>query len=57
MEFLSFTEFSHYVTGVYMVVGIGVLGLTAYILFNSQKQRTRLKRLEVQVKKTAKNEK
>ncbi len=46
MEFLSFTEFEHYVTGVYVVVTIGVLGLTAYTLFNSQKQRRRLKDLE-----------
>ena len=56
MEFLSFTEFPHYVTGVYVVVSIGVFGLTAYILFNSQKQLTRLKRLEAQAKKTAKDE-
>lgn len=57
MDFLSFTEFPHYVTGVYVVVSLGVLGLTAYILINSQKQRARLKRLENQIKKTAKNEK
>lgn len=57
MEFLNFTEFPHYVTGVYVVVSIGVLGLTAYILVNSQKQRARLKRLEKQAKNTAQNEK
>lgn len=46
MDFLSFTEFEHYVTGVYVAVSFGVIGLTTYILFNSQKQRRRLKRLE-----------
>lgn len=46
MEFLSFTEFPHYVTGVYVSVTIGIIGLTAYILINSQKQKNRLKQLE-----------
>lgn len=46
MEFLNLTEFSHYVTAVYVLVTIGVLGLTAHILINSQKQRARLKRLQ-----------
>lgn len=48
MEFLSFTEFEHYVTAVYVIVTVGVLGLVAYVLFNSQKQRRRLKDLERQ---------
>lgn len=46
MEFLSLTEFTHYVTAVYTLVTIGVLGLTGYILINSQKQRARLRRLQ-----------
>lgn len=50
MEFLSFTEFEHYVTGVYVVVTVGILGITAYVLYNSQKQNRRLKRLEAQQK-------
>lgn len=51
MDFLSFTEFQHYVTGVYVIVSIGVIGLTAYILITSQKQHSRLKKLENQTKK------
>lgn len=51
MDFLNFTEFADYVTAVYAVVGIGVLGLTAYILINSQKQRARLKSLENKIEK------
>lgn len=51
MEFLNLTEFSHYVTAVYIIVAIGILGLTAYILINSQKQRARLNRLEAKRQK------
>lgn len=51
MEFLSFTEFQHYVTGVYVIVSIGVLGLTTYILITAQQQRARLKRLQAQQEK------
>lgn len=46
MEFLNFTEFPHYVTAVYVVVTIGIVGICGYVLFNSQKQKNRLKQLE-----------